>query len=46
LGTGFGSTRASPNPSVSLPMGYDGSDASFTIAGAIHFGAKPRGVSS
>jgi hypothetical protein len=39
LGTGFiFNSRYSLNPSVSLPMGYDGSDASFTIAGAIHFG--------
>ena len=39
LGTGFVfNSRYSLNPSVSLPMGYDGSDASFTIAGAIHFG--------
>lgn len=39
LGTGFiFNSRYSLNPSVSLPMGYDGRDASFTIAGAIHFG--------
>jgi len=39
LGTGFiFNSRYSLNPSVSLPMGYEGSDASFTIAGAIHFG--------
>ncbi|HEU4525802.1 MAG TPA: hypothetical protein VFR62_12315 [Gemmatimonadales bacterium] len=39
LGTGFiFNSRYSLNPSISLPMGYDGSDASFTLAGAIHFG--------
>jgi hypothetical protein len=39
LGTGFiFNSRYSLNPSVSLPMGWDGRDASFTIAGAIHFG--------
>ncbi|HZW08245.1 MAG TPA: hypothetical protein VFF65_14065 [Phycisphaerales bacterium] len=39
LGTGFVfNQRYSLNPSVSLPMGLDGSDASFSLAGAIHFG--------
>ncbi|HEY7502966.1 MAG TPA: hypothetical protein VH700_02615 [Gemmatimonadales bacterium] len=39
LGTGFiFNSRYSLNPSVSLPMGWDGRDAAFTIAGAIHFG--------
>jgi hypothetical protein len=39
LGTGFVfNSRYSLNPSVSLPMGLEGSDASFTLAGAIHFG--------
>ena len=39
LGTGFVfNSRYSLNPSVSFPMGLDGSDASFSLAGAIHFG--------
>ena len=39
LGTGFVfNSRYSLNPSISLPMGLEGSDASFSIAGAIHFG--------
>ena len=39
LGTGFVfNSRYSLNPSLSLPVGLDGSDASFTLAGAIHFG--------
>jgi hypothetical protein len=39
LGTGFVfNSRYSLNPSISLPMGREGSDASFTLAGAIHFG--------
>jgi hypothetical protein len=39
LGTGFVfNSRYSLNPSVSLPMGLEGSDASVTLAGAIHFG--------
>ena len=39
LGTGFVfNSRFSVNPSISLPMGLEGSDASFALAGAIHFG--------
>ena len=39
LGTGFVfNSRFSVNPSVSIPMGLDGSDASFGLAGAINFG--------
>lgn len=39
LGTGFVfNSRYSVNPSVSIPMGLDGSRASFGLAGAIHFG--------
>lgn len=39
LGTGFVfNSRYSLNPSISIPMGLDGSDASFGLAGAIHFG--------
>ena len=39
LGTGFVfNSRYSLNPSISLPVGLEGSDASFAIAGAIHFG--------
>ena len=39
LGTGFVfNSRYSLNPSVSFPMGLDGADASFSLAGAIHFG--------
>ena len=39
LGTGFVfNSRYSLNPSVSFPIGFEGSDASFSLAGAIHFG--------
>ena len=39
LGTGFVfNSRYSLNPSISIPVGLDGSDASFGLAGAIHFG--------
>jgi hypothetical protein len=39
LGTGFVfNSRYSLNPSISIPMGLEGSDASFGLAGAIHFG--------
>jgi hypothetical protein len=39
LGTGFVfNSRYSLNPSISIPMGLEGSDASFSLAGAIHFG--------
>jgi hypothetical protein len=39
LGSGFVfSQRFSLNPSVSIPVGLDGSSASFGIAGAINFG--------
>jgi len=39
LGTGFVfNSRYSLSPSISLPMGLEGSDASFALAGAIHFG--------
>jgi hypothetical protein len=39
LGTGFVfNSRFSLNPSISIPMGLEGSDASFSLAGAIHFG--------
>jgi hypothetical protein len=39
LGTGFVfNSRYSLNPTISLPIGFDGSDASFGLAGAIHFG--------
>ena len=39
LGTGFVfNSRYSLNPSISLPMGREISDASFALAGAIHFG--------
>jgi hypothetical protein len=39
LGTGFVfNSRFSLNPSISIPMGLDGSDASFGLNGAINFG--------
>ena len=39
LGTGFVfNSRYSLNPSVNIPVGLDGSSASFGLAGAIHFG--------
>ena len=39
LGSGFVfNSRFSVNPSISIPMGLDGSDASFGLAGAINFG--------
>jgi len=39
LGTGFVfNSRFSLNPSISLPMGLEGSDASFGLSGAIQFG--------
>lgn len=39
LGTGFVfNSRFSLNPSISLPIGLDGSDASFSLGGAIQFG--------
>ncbi|MGH7580832.1 MAG: hypothetical protein ACREM9_11710 [Gemmatimonadales bacterium] len=39
LGTGFVfNSRYSLSPSISIPMGLEGSDASFALAGAIHFG--------
>jgi hypothetical protein len=39
LGTGFVfNSRYSLNPTISIPIGLDGSDASFGLAGAIHFG--------
>ena len=39
LGTGFVfNSRYSLNPSISIPMGLEGSDMSFAIAGAINFG--------
>ena len=39
LGTGFVfNSRYSLNPSISIPVGLDGSDTSFGLAGAIHFG--------
>lgn len=39
LATGFVfNSRYSLNPSISIPVGLDGSDASFGLAGAIHFG--------
>lgn len=39
LGTGFVfNSRFSLNPSISFPMGLEGSDASFGLAGAINFG--------
>ena len=39
LGTGFVfNSRFSLNPSISIPMGLDGSDTSFGMAGAINFG--------
>ena len=39
LGTGFVfNSRFSLNPSISFPMGLEGSDASFGVAGAIQFG--------
>ena len=39
LGTGFVfNSRYSLNPTISLPIGFDGRDASFGLAGAIHFG--------
>jgi hypothetical protein len=39
LGTGFVfNSRFSVNPSISIPMGLDGSDASFGLSGAINFG--------
>lgn len=39
LGTGFVfNSRYSLSPTISIPMGLEGSDASFGLAGAIHFG--------
>jgi hypothetical protein len=39
LGTGFVfNSRFSVNPSISIPMGLDGSETSFGLAGAINFG--------
>ena len=39
LGTGFVfNSRYSLNPSLSIPMGLDGSDIGFGLAGAINFG--------
>jgi hypothetical protein len=39
LGTGFVfSSRFSVNPSISVPMGLDGSSTSFGLSGAINFG--------
>jgi hypothetical protein len=39
LGTGFVfNSRYSLNPSISIPMGLDGSDVSFGLMGAINFG--------
>jgi len=39
LGTGFVfNSRFSLNPSISFPMGLEGSDASFGLSGAINFG--------
>ncbi len=39
LGTGFVfNSRFSLNPSISIPMGLEGSDAAFGLAGAINFG--------
>ncbi|HEY7611713.1 MAG TPA: hypothetical protein VH764_01865 [Gemmatimonadales bacterium] len=39
VGTGFVfNSRYSLNPSISIPMGADGLDATFGLAGAIHFG--------
>jgi hypothetical protein len=39
LGTGFVfNSRFSLNPSISLPIGLEGSDASFALGGAIQFG--------
>jgi hypothetical protein len=39
LGTGFVfNSRFSLNPSLSIPMGLDGSDMAFGVAGAINFG--------
>jgi hypothetical protein len=39
LGTGFVfNSRFSLNPSISIPMGLDGSDAGFSLGGAINFG--------
>jgi hypothetical protein len=39
LGTGFVfNSRFSLNPSISLPIGLEGSDASFGLSGAIQFG--------
>jgi hypothetical protein len=39
LGTGFVfNSRFSVNPSISLPMGLDGSSTSFGLSGAINFG--------
>jgi hypothetical protein len=39
LGTGFVfNSRYSLNPSISIPMGLEGSDMSFGLAGAINFG--------
>jgi len=39
LGTGFVfNSRYSLNPSINIPMGLDGADASFSLMGAIHFG--------
>jgi hypothetical protein len=39
LGTGFVfNSRFSVNPSISIPMGLDGSDTYFGLAGAINFG--------
>lgn len=39
LGTGFVfNSRYSLNPVISIPMGFDGADASFGLSGAINFG--------
>ena len=39
LGTGFVfNSRYSLNPSLSIPMGLDGSDIAFGLSGAINFG--------
>ncbi len=39
LGTGFVfNSRFSVNPSISIPVGLDGADASFGLSGAINFG--------
>jgi hypothetical protein len=39
LGTGFVfNSRFSLNPSINLPIGLDGADASFGLMGAMNFG--------